>query len=168
MEIFESNVSLNSKIREVLSLRSCILMKMLEHRRIQYRRGAKVDRVQFSSVTVVSDSLQPHGLQHTVFHCLSFTVTQTLFKFMCIGLVMLSGHLLCHPLLLLLSVFPSTRVFSKESKCQASLCMRFFRKEYWSGLPCPLLGDLPDPGIEPTSFTSPAVVGGFFTVSTSI
>ena len=97
----------------------------------------------------MSDSLQPHGLQHTVFHCLSFTVIQTLLKFMSIGLVMPSGHLLCHPLLLLLSVFPSTRVFSKESKCQASLCMRFFRQEYWSGLPCPLRGDLPDPGTKP-------------------
>ena len=73
MEIFESNVSLNSKIREVLSLRSCILMKMLEHRRIQYRRGAKVDRVQFSSVTVVSDSLQPHGLHQGLSQWVSFS-----------------------------------------------------------------------------------------------
>ena len=27
--------------------------------------------------------------------------------------------------------------------------MEFFREEYWSGLPCPPLGDLPNPGIEP-------------------
>ena len=33
------------------------------------------------------------------------------------------------------------------------------RQEYWSGLPCPSLGDLPDPGIRPTS---PALVDGFF------
>ena len=44
--------------------------------------------------------------------------------------------------------------------CQASLSMGFPRQEYWSGLPCPLPGDLPDPGIEPPS---PAMVGGFFT-----
>ena len=31
------------------------------------------------------------------------------------------------------------------------LFMRFSRKEYWSGLPCPPPGDLPDPGIEPES-----------------
>ena len=31
------------------------------------------------------------------------------------------------------------------------------------GLPCPTSGDLPDPGIEPTSLISPALVGGFFT-----
>ena len=33
----------------------------------------------------------------------------------------------------------------------------------WSGLPCPPPGDLPDPGIEPASLTSPALAGGFFT-----
>ena len=31
------------------------------------------------------------------------------------------------------------------------------------GLPCPPQGDLPDPGIEPASLTSPALAGGFFT-----
>ena len=34
--------------------------------------------------------------------------------------------------------------------------MRFSRQEYWSGLPCPPPGDLPDPGIEPVSPASPA------------
>ena len=36
--------------------------------------------------------------------------------------------------------------------------MGFFRQEYWSRLPFPCLGDLPDPGIEPGS---PALQGGF-------
>ena len=35
--------------------------------------------------------------------------------------------------------------------CQAPLSMGFSRQEYWSGLPFPSLGDLPDPGIEPVS-----------------
>ena len=35
--------------------------------------------------------------------------------------------------------------------CQAPLSMGFFRQVYWSGLPFPSLGDLPDPGIEPGS-----------------
>ena len=35
--------------------------------------------------------------------------------------------------------------------CQAPLSMEFSRQEYWSGLPCPLSGDLPNPGIEPRS-----------------
>ena len=34
---------------------------------------------------------------------------------------------------------------------QAPLSMEFSRQEYWSGLPFPSPGDLPDPGIEPTS-----------------
>ena len=34
---------------------------------------------------------------------------------------------------------------------QAPQSMRFSRQEYWSGLPCPPPGDLPDPGIEPMS-----------------
>ena len=34
---------------------------------------------------------------------------------------------------------------------QAPLSMEFFRQEYWSGLPFPFLGDLPDPGIKPGS-----------------
>jgi len=35
--------------------------------------------------------------------------------------------------------------------------------KYWSGLPFPSLGDLPDPGIEDVSLVSPALSGGFFT-----
>ena len=42
---------------------------------------------------------------------------------------------------------------------QASLNMRFSRKEYWTGLPYST-GDLPDPGIE---HASPALAGGFLT-----
>ena len=38
--------------------------------------------------------------------------------------------------------------------------MGFSRQEFWSGLPFPSPGDLPDPGIEPVS---PALAGGFFT-----
>ena len=48
--------------------------------------------------------------------------------------------------------------------CQASLSMGFSRQEYWSGLPFPPPGDLPDPGIKPIS---PALAGVFFTTSTT-
>ena len=47
--------------------------------------------------------------------------------------------------------------------CQASLSTGFPRQEYWSGLPFPSPGDLPDPGIQLTSPSSPALAGGFFT-----
>ena len=46
---------------------------------------------------------------------LSFTVSQSLLKFMCIESVVLSNHLIiCHPLLPLTSIFPSIRVSSNE------------------------------------------------------
>ena len=48
---------------------------------------------------------------------------------------------------------------------QALLSMGFSRQEYWSGLPCPPPGALPDPGIELKSLASPALTGGFFTTS---
>ena len=43
--------------------------------------------------------------------------------------------------------------------------MGYSRQEHWSGLPCRLPGDFPDPGIEPLSLMSPALAGGFFTTS---
>ena len=46
---------------------------------------------------------------------------------------------------------------------QAPLSMEFPRYEFWSGLPFPSLGDLPDPGIEPESHTSLALAGRYFT-----
>ena len=49
--------------------------------------------------------------------------------------------------------------------CQSPLSMGFSRQEYWSELPRPPPGDLPDSGIEPTSLTSPALAGRFFTTS---
>ena len=49
--------------------------------------------------------------------------------------------------------------------CKASLSMRFPRQENWSGFPFPSPGDLPNPGMEPTSLLSLALAGGFFTTS---
>ena len=54
-----------------------------------------------------------------------------------------------------LFVTPWTRTY------QAPLFMGFSRQEYWSGLPGPPPGDLPDPGIEPRSPVAPALAGGF-------
>ena len=50
---------------------------------------------------------------------------------------------------------------------QAPLSLEFPRPEYWSGLPFPPPGDLPDPGIKPASSESPALTGMFFTTSTT-
>ena len=46
--------------------------------------------------------------------------------------------------------------------CQAPLTKGFSRQVYWSGLPYPMPGDIPDPGIKPMSLASPALAGGFF------
>ena len=72
----------------------------------------------------MSDSLQPHGLQHTRLS-LSFTDSRSLLKLVSIELVVPSNHLiLCRPLLPP-SIFPSIRVFSSES----ALLIRWPR--YW-------------------------------------
>ena len=73
------------------------------------------------SCSVMSDSLRPHEPQHTRPPCLSPTPGVHP-KPMSIESVMPSNHLiLCHPLLLLPSIFPSIRVFSNES----ALCIRW-------------------------------------------
>ena len=48
--------------------------------------------------------------------------------------------------------------------CQDPLCVGFSRQEYWVGCHA-FLQDLPDPGIKPVSFKSPALAGRFFTTS---
>ena len=42
---------------------------------------------------------------------------------------------------------------SQDYSTQVPLCMEFSRQEYWSGLPFPSSGNLPDPGIKPASPT---------------
>ena len=88
-----------------------------------------LSRFQFSSVqfsrSVVSNSLQLHESQHA--RPPSITNSQSPPKPMSIELTMPSNHLiLCHPLLLLPSIFPSIRVFPSES----ALCIRW--PKYWS------------------------------------
>ena len=79
------------------------------------------------SITVVSDPLQPHGLQHTRLPCVSFTISWSLLGLTSIESVMPSSHLiLCRPLLLLPSGFHSIRVFSNE------LGLHIRWPKYWS------------------------------------
>ena len=74
---------------------------------------------------ILSDSLWPHGLQHARLPCPS--ISQSLLNLMSTESVMPSNHLiLCHPFLLLPSIFPSIRVFSNESV----LCILW--PKYWS------------------------------------
>ena len=75
--------------------------------------------------SVLSDTLWPHGLHTAGFPVLHHL--QGLLKLMSIELVIPSNHLiLCHPLLLLLSIFLNIRIFFNES----DLCIRW--PKYWS------------------------------------
>ena len=79
----------------------------------------------FFSPLVMSDSMRPHGLQLARLPCLHDL--PGLLKLMSIESMMPSNHLiLCCPLVLLLSIFPSIRVFSSE----LFLCIRW--PKYWS------------------------------------
>ena len=51
---------------------------------------------------------------------------------------------------------------------QAPLYMGFFRQKYWSELPCPPAGNLPNPRIKLTSPMSPALADGFFTANATL
>ena len=75
---------------------------------------------------LVSESLRPPGLQHARLS-LSLIISRSLLKLMSIESVRPSNHLiLCHPPLLLPSIFPSITVFSNES----ALCITW--PKYWS------------------------------------
>ena len=67
----------------------------------------------------------------------------------------------------MLSLFSCVQLFATPwtVACQAPLSMGFPRQEYWSGLPCPTPGDLPNPGTDPLSLMSPALADRFFTTS---
>ena len=103
----------------------CSLPGSSVHGIFQARILEWISSVQFS-FSVMSDSFQPCGLQHTRFPCPSLT-PGACSNSCSIESVMLSNCLvLCYPLLLLPSVFPSIRVFSDESV----LSVRW--PKYWS------------------------------------
>ena len=66
---------------------------------------------------------------------------------------------MCGQLLSRVRLFVTTWAVARQSP----LSMQFSRQEYWSMLPFPPPGDLPNPGIEPTSLVVPVLAGGFFT-----
>ena len=88
--------------------------------------AGRSSRLSQFSCSVVSNFLKPHESQHTSLPP-SITNSRSLLKLMSIASVMPSNHLiLCHPLLLSSSIFPSIRVFSNKSV----LCIRWTK--YWS------------------------------------
>ena len=84
-----------------------------------------------------------------LFLCLnSLTVTKNSFK---------TSYICSHMNAWMLSHFSSVRVFAILWTPQAPLFVGFSRQEYWSGLPFPPSGDLPDPGVKPRSPTLSAL-----------
>ena len=70
----------------------------------------------------------------------------------------------------MLSCFSHVQLFPTlwTVACQSSLSMGFSRQEHRSGLLCPPAEDLPDPGIEPMSLASSALIGRFFTTTATL
>ena len=99
-------------------------MEWIQNARARLSRGYRRNPALFLfSHSVMSNFLWPHGCQAS----LSFTVSWRLLKLMSIESVMPSNRpILCHPLLLLPSIFPSIRVFSNESALHIRL------PKYWS------------------------------------
>ena len=111
---FSKMKTLSSVLTEQVALRSCGSCSY---------ESTELSMLLFSS-SVMSNSLQPHGLAHLA--SLSFTISWSLLKLISVDLVMPSNHLtLCRPLLLP-SVLPSIRVFSSD------LTLHIRWPKYWS------------------------------------
>ena len=99
-----------------------------------------------------------HGCVHARTHAL---LRQEPFSVCCYSLTAYHRRIvLCAVTQLCLSLSDTMDYGSPDSSVHGVL-----RQEYWSGLPCSSPGDLPHPGIEPTSLGSPALAGGFFIIS---
>ena len=85
------------------------------HLKLKYYSISTIFQLLLFSRSVMSNSLWPHGLQHTRIPC-PLPTPRACSKFMSIESMMPSNHLiLCHHHLLLPLIFPSIRVFSKDS-----------------------------------------------------
>ena len=137
----------------------------------------------YSAASVMSYSLRPHGQRPASLFCCCccccFLVTSVsnavwycelqLASLLCpwdsLGKSTRMGcHDLIHGLFLTQGLHPGLLhcrqiffCFWATREAQAPLSMGFSWQEYWSGLPCPPPGDLPNPGVEPMSTSSPAL-----------
>ena len=124
------------------------------------RNGREAERIEFIWMMLCSDSCMPWlGKMSQIdsdLRILCTVIVETLSGWdLFLKCVCMLSHLSC--VLLFVTPWPVAH--------QAPLSLGFSRQEYWSGLPCPPPGDLPDPGIELVSLMSPALTGGFFTTS---
>ena len=99
----------------------------------------------------------PRILHYIIIICLHWLRLYNIYMYVWILYIYIYIIFMC-----IFSHFSCVRLFATlwTVICQAPLSMRFSRQEYWSGLPCPSPGDLPDPEIEPASLMSPALAAG--------
>ena len=102
----------------------------------------------------IGEAESQSSLDQVLLHCcLSFAFTCSRCGVWCTGACMSAKS------------FQSCLPLCNPMDCSPS--MGLSRQEYYSELPCPPPGDLPNPGIKSTSFMSPALAGKFFTTSTT-
>ena len=105
----------------------------------------------------MSDTLGLHGLQHARLQRKAKGRNLATFLSACMLSFFISNILVC--------VCAKSLQSSLTLCSQVPLSVGFPRQEYWNELPSPLPGNLPDPGIKPTSLMSPALAGSFFTTN---
>ena len=123
------------------------------------KRRLLLPEVSWRFLDLPTSPIRVRVLRARVYSCFSGTLViyKTIFAFSNTECYAVLSHLSC------VQLFATLWTVAH----QAPLSMGFSRQEYWSGLPCPPPGDLPDPEIEPMSLTSPALAGRFFTTSTT-
>ena len=101
-----------------------------------------------------------------VWHLLASSICLSLTYHQVLAMLLVDYFVLLNIYMYMLSCFSHVWVFATlwTMACQAPLSMGFSRREYWSELPCPPPGDLPNPGITAASLASPALAGGFWSL----
>ena len=130
-----------------------------QERGVHKRRNKKQWLSQEKQVAKGQDQQKNDYSLYTFLYFLYFIPCKCISYSVCVCVYTQSCLTLCDPMDYILPLFATPWTVS----CLGPLFMEFSRQEYWSGLPFPTLGDLPDPGIKPKSSSSPALVSRFFT-----
>ena len=148
-----------TKLSQATSLNKHVFLTVLKARKSKFKVLADSE----------SGERSPPGLQTAVFlRCpplqeghgtLGLSVVRTRALCPAVGTTSQYHHIVCVHAKSLQSNYLTPWIVAH----QASLSTGFSRQEYWSGLPCPPPGGLPDPSIKPSSLASLALAGRFFT-----
>ena len=133
------------------------------------------------SCSVMSNALQPHGLQHARLPCSSLS-PEVCSNSCSLIFILINCKIICWWAFVKRRTDEGSGKTNCISVCVCAVCsvtadsvtprtdyslpgssrlLEFARQEFWSGLSFPTPGDLPNPGIEPLSLASPALAGEF-------